>query len=758
MDIVCRSPLSCSSLPWWRSRTRLTRTIVVKATFNLQPRQCELSDQQDPIASADQHDTGSGATAVRVPSDLVPFKACADVVLVGSAYPAGVAARSLVARLAVGALDKTLELRLDGPPITAVPTTGFAPVPAGAPARRALWTEPGEPSLARFAAEPVLERIAKSYFNIAPPDQQLQRIQPRERIVLEHLHPDIPRLITALPGIAPRAFVERTRQEIQLICDTLLIDTDRLTCTVSWRGQLDLSEQEPSPRVVVEVEQDGEPLEPPETMFNEQTHDHGAAPRPVAPAPVALSRAKAHTLPFRRLEGMAPGAEPPAIAREPAPGGAPTSTTTGLFKALEEPVTGPGWLRKPAPTAPASRPSWAASATPPQARPASPTPAPPLPPVPAVRTAAGLGQVPAGLPSVAVDPVAARSEPLAAAPARPAPVFAPVHATGGVNPLSVGGAPIPPAYVPALSKVAEPVAVNVPGHASVFGAEAASNAAVAASAAPAREDAPAVARPRATSAQPLELVWFDVKSGRRLRIWWKDVLADLAFADFDSKHEVPTEDPEADKLRHEVFGVLTREAAIDTAGLRHVIGDAIDEHGRFTPPLAVVEADLRMQYGELARLEVLAALVSPLAGTDKRLKELTEAAAEVLKAVKPGGAAQASRLNVQIREHHQLVHGKSPNAMQLDVEMERALLEARSYDERTLLGSRHLRAVVGSAHEALPAYVPETARDSLPLLETFRARVIAEVHARQDRTESHALALRVVAIARLISLEGVRRP
>lgn len=81
--------------------------------------------------------------------------------------------------------------------------------------------------------------IDPAFFNVAPPDQQLSRIRGDEPILLEHLSPEFDRLETHLPLVVPRVVVtlrSRGAQEIELLCDTLAIDTDRSTAALVWRG------------------------------------------------------------------------------------------------------------------------------------------------------------------------------------------------------------------------------------------------------------------------------------------------------------------------------------------------------------------------------------------------------------------------------------------------------------------------------------------------------------------------------------------
>ncbi len=83
-----------------------------------------------------------------------------------------------------------------------------------------------------------------AYFNSAPPDQQLERLLDRTPLYLGHLHAEIPSLTTVIEAIRPRALVTRSAvapEEVDLQCDTLFIDADQGTCTLTWRATVPLS-------------------------------------------------------------------------------------------------------------------------------------------------------------------------------------------------------------------------------------------------------------------------------------------------------------------------------------------------------------------------------------------------------------------------------------------------------------------------------------------------------------------------------------
>jgi hypothetical protein len=105
----------------------------------------------------------------------------------------------------------------------------------------------------------------------------------------------------------------------------------------------------------------------------------------------------------------------------------------------------------------------------------------------------------------------------------------------------------------------------------------------------------------------------------------------------------------------------------------------------------------------------------------------------------------------------------------LEAQRERALLEQRQYQRRAVFGGKHLRGLLklGAPEPApgvrlggpgkapaggavvVPAYLPESLAEELPMYPRFRVRVVAEVRLAADRYETHPAALRAMALARL---------
>ncbi len=113
MGVISACPLRVASVAWQTHTGAWCLTVVAKATFRLEPGTSPVADSQDaPTLQDCYHPLARGS--LREPSDLVPFKACADVLLVGSAFaPHGVPARSVIARFNVGRVDKHVEVWCD---------------------------------------------------------------------------------------------------------------------------------------------------------------------------------------------------------------------------------------------------------------------------------------------------------------------------------------------------------------------------------------------------------------------------------------------------------------------------------------------------------------------------------------------------------------------------------------------------------------------------------------------------------------------
>lgn len=362
MDLVSLCPFPVQPLFWHPAEGRTALTIVAKATFVTAPGESVPAAAPEPIAAEDRSWTDSGAAtfasdgpdgSVWMPHDLAPLKLRADVLVVGHAYARGGApVDSLVARIAVGRVDKSIEVhgsrvrssqgafrapkralklplayeRAAGGPGTDNPV-GLAPgardtngnlrlpslVPVGFRIDGDQWPPPiGFGPIApswppRAAKAPPAHAfgwdVDPAYHQVAPPDQQTAYLRPKDRITLEHLHPKHPRLVTRVPLISPVARVEPSDgapMEVPLLADTLWIDTRRGLFTITYRGHTEVSGPAVKGVVFVRPDAPAPPAQaPPAPLFAPDRARHPApqathsqAPyspsTPVAPPPLLL--------------------------------------------------------------------------------------------------------------------------------------------------------------------------------------------------------------------------------------------------------------------------------------------------------------------------------------------------------------------------------------------------------------------------------------------------------------------------------------
>lgn len=712
------SPFAASSVRWCVADDRWAATLVVKATLHLEPVEARLSKSPEPIATADRFASDGPFAALRVPSDLAPLKRHPEVMLVGRAFAApGGRARSLLARLAVGSVDKTIEIRpprliaADGrvteeSPWEAAPV-GYELAAGGTGTWNPIGIAPSElarrglPRLAHPGAswhpdaplEPVsfgpispawpvrAERLAGHhdwvqggmrrapfpatldplFFQSAPVDQLLEALGPNERIVLEHLSPDRASLETRLPGIAPRASVERPgrgAEPIELVADTLWVDTERRICTLTWRGLVTLSElDEPivmrvaeTPAWISETPSTGRP--PPVDAGREERADTltGTMSLPAFDPVTAL--------PFR-----------------PSPSAYPAEPTQTRRSTLVQPASEPPPASPPLPSIPAAplMPSGLRPAAPPRPSPPPPSPVPPGPPGP--------------------DALLEIS-----------------NAAAGANERPRARTPNAPAKVPQS--------------------------------------------PEGRVADVIDLVWFDPKSLPRIRKppAWRAIVEAL---------EERPPDPELDDAalaestaraedRRDVFEIVVRGEASDGAGVEAGLGQAIREDGKVVPPLMLVAGSLSLPFDEVEVLRAHVNVVAPFAPGDEKLSSEVDLVRGFLSAAELGCSSSMQEA-LTVRLWTAFARAKRAVAAEtLQSHADAVLLQRRRFQHREVFGGDHVRAVLdaGGAHGPLPTYLPASVASSLPLYQQIRARLIAEVHPSVDQHESCPIALRVVAFAR----------
>ncbi|WP_437310175.1 DUF2169 family type VI secretion system accessory protein [Sorangium sp. So ce388] len=781
MDVVSDGSLPVASLLWQARASTWVLTVVCKATFTLAPAESPLAPAQEPIRERDAYRDDDPARSLIEASDLAPLKQGADVVLVGHAHaPGGKPARSLVARMVVGEIDKAIQASCDrlftqegelqegarftkmpldyeraagGPdtenpsgidrearddrgrttvpnllpvdqvvssPDDSIAAVGFGPIAPAWPLRhRRLGKHAAAWSSGALLSNLLPEDFDRSFFNVAPLDQRLQELCADERILLENLHPLHPRLVTSLPGVRPRATITGRAggpRDLVMRCDTLVIDTDRLLCTVTWRGQLPLASPKEAGQVRVELER----------------------PAKQAPAEAATP--------------SAPRLQPPPLVAPPAPKVKPPSPGASTLT-MDAPAPLPD-----APQAPVM-PFRAGPPTPPP----PPEPPPPRPSEPpgfrpkmsSIRKETReltetVSKVP--LPFVASPAALSPSDALNTAPPISAPPIA--NASPG-EPVSPWAAAAPQ---PASSDAG--VTPQAPAAPRTIGAMLAGTSAAAAPAAAADASA-ASAAAAAAQGDALALVWFDRRSVPRIlrKPAWQRLLDAMEAEPLDPEADDPalSDEPAEIEDRAQVFEILYRAAAADAEGVHAALARAAGKRGTPVPPLELVEGELSLSFDEVETLKALLSTATPLAAGDEALATALGAAEKFLGTPGVSSApAVAEALCGRIREA--LAHGKKGRAELANEQVGRALLEQRHYQKRRVLGGPHLRALLHVKGEKQPLviYLPASIAEDLPLSARFRARLIAAVHPAIDERETEPAALQAAALGRVVQVRQRR--
>jgi hypothetical protein len=181
-----------------------------------------------------------------------------------------------------------------------IPVIGFGPIAPAWPDRLGkLYRHAGGWDHRRWNQRPLPQDIDVGYFNAAPADQQVDALHADEHVLLENLHPVLPRLSTHLSAATPEAVVERPGQPaeaVPFLCDTMWIDTDRGVCALSWRARIILPAWDAPGRVRVAlagaaasampfVGGAATPRLPPEPAVPVVAAPVGSAPVPALPTP-----------------------------------------------------------------------------------------------------------------------------------------------------------------------------------------------------------------------------------------------------------------------------------------------------------------------------------------------------------------------------------------------------------------------------------------------------------------------------------------
>jgi hypothetical protein len=166
--------------------------------------------------------------------------------------------------------------------------------------------------------------------------------------------------------------------------------------------------------------------------------------------------------------------------------------------------------------------------------------------------------------------------------------------------------------------------------------------------------------------------------------------------------------------------------------------------------LFVVEGELRLAFDEAQELAWTVKLARPLSKRGTRLRELLAQADELDGLPLGGTRAFVTDLTSRLRTAWADVSSELPPEF-LKANVRDKLLTERAFTKRRVLGGTFVRGeLLSSSGAALATFIPETALQYLPLASSFAARMLVEIHPRQEESDPGGAALRAVGIALLV--------
>jgi hypothetical protein len=265
----------------------------------------------------------------------------------------------------------------------------------------------------------------------------------------------------------------------------------------------------------------------------------------------------------------------------------------------------------------------------------------------------------------------------------------------------------------------------------------------------------------------VELVWYDptrIGAVRKVPAWEPLLAKQPALAALTSTPP-PLKDPDAEsdaaekaqRERADIQLVLGR--ATPTTNVEAALFDAAAEDGSLVAPLVVTAGELELGLDEVKMLEAMIGAAAAFAPGDKKLKEVVDLASEMMKTPLGASPVVAGGLVASVRDAWTRSSRLLPPDY-LDVNTRRLLLEQRSYQTRGLWGDSYIRGVLfspsNSGAGSVPTYLPAAIAKQLPLFARFPVRIVAEIFPQQDQLEASPVALRAVALGRVVQSRANR--
>ncbi|MBM4357211.1 MAG: DUF2169 domain-containing protein [Deltaproteobacteria bacterium] len=646
------------------SERRVGVTFFCKQTLVLLPDASNPASYQEPLYHEEQRWEPRFPARIDRPADTGPARARIDVVVAPTrGRPSG------PVRLAIGTIDKRATVSHRSGDAVASAVTVFAALPG--------------------AVDSSAPR--------APEDQQLTELRNGEPLVLENLLPNVPSLATTIAVLEPRGYVttaDAAAAVVVLRPSTMCIDAERGTCTVTYRGEVEINATSaPSQGLLVLDGNDTgrialtiTPLESWTDLAERAPDSSTFTSRPGGPSshPFDGSPEVTSSIDLAKLVGDAK-----AI---------PFDASSGAPKISRSPFVDLASLR-----AELDRTSRAPTDTP--------------PPI-AVSSEA------APVPSLAGAP---RAIPI---PTRSAPPSLPTGPLASLPLSTLLRAKIGPA---GEAQRGEPdIALSVEDEDGEGSGE---------------------SMPTEVHRRTIEFIWFDAKSHRKVRRTadWASLMPAPPPPPKVERGKPPPPPPSREEVeetqRVDVSSVLAK--GTDAPLELEPASDSASDSG---PPLQLVTGHVEFPFDEAELLKATLAAAKPLAVNDKRLRDHLDAANELLGSGLENAPEVVTTLVRDIREAWRAANRTLP-ADFLQTHTERVLLNQRSYQRRKLLDDDMLRAwlVADTLPDGIPVYLPASLDKKLPLFPRIPVRLILEIVPRQDVYETRHVAGHIVAMARLLT-------
>jgi hypothetical protein len=262
---------------------------------------------------------------------------------------------------------------------------------------------------------------------------------------------------------------------------------------------------------------------------------------------------------------------------------------------------------------------------------------------------------------------------------------------------------------------------------------------------------------RAAPRDTVELLWFDraavgrIRGAKALRDVFDEQPAERRWL---KKDEGPREPDEA-RDRRDVQRALARGRALEGSALDTALAEGFDDDGAFSPPIVAVSGELALCFDDEETLSATLAVVGPLVGADKRLREVVDAAASIGKGAWKTPSDVIEGALARIRDAF-TQGNRAVGPAYLQASVERLLLEGRKYEQRMILGQQRIRGLLSppGVRAPIPTYLPASLSEELPLFRRFPAKIIAELRYQQDEGDPHPNAFIALVLGRALPRAG----